>query len=159
MEGIGTILAFLGAALAIILPGIGSGAGVGWVGQASSGVVAEDPDKFGQTLLLQALPGTQGIYGFLSAFMIMLKIGVLGGKLIPVSLGTGVLLLLAALPVAFNCWLTAYYQARTSMASVNIVAKRPEEVGKALIFPAMVETYAVLSFLGSLLLIFGIPVK
>ncbi|MGE5507825.1 MAG: V-type ATP synthase subunit K [Chitinophagales bacterium] len=155
---LGTIMAFAGAALAVILPGIGSGAGVGWVGQASSGVVTEDPDKFGPTLLLQALPGTQGIYGFLSAFMIMLKIGVLGGELVQLPWSTGLLFFLASLPVAINCWLTAYYQARTSMASVNIVAKRPEEVGKALTFPAMVETYAVLSFLASLLLIFGIPV-
>ncbi|MDI6871222.1 MAG: V-type ATP synthase subunit K [Bacillota bacterium] len=156
---LGTVLAFLGAALAVIFPGIGSGIGVGWVGQAASGVVTEDPDKFGQTLLLQALPGTQGIYGFLSAFMIMLKIGVLGGKLVPLPWHTGMLFFLAALPVAMNCWWTAYAQAKTSMACVNIAAKRPEEIGKALTFPAMVETYAVLSFLASLLLIFGIPVE
>lgn len=156
---LGTVLAFLGAGIAVIFPGIGSGVGVGWVGQAASGVVTEDPDKFGQTLLLQALPGTQGIYGFLSAFMIMLKIGVLGGKLVPLSWHTGLLFFLASLPVAMNCWWTAYAQAKTSMACINIVAKRPEEVGKALTFPAMVETYAVLSFLASLLLIFGIPVK
>lgn len=155
---IGTLLAFIGAALSIILPGIGSGAGVGWVGQAASGVVAEDPDKFGQAILLQALPGTQGIYGFLSGFMIMLKAGAIGGKLAQLTLVQGGLLLAAALPVAFVAWLTAYYQARTSMACVNIIAKRPEEVGKALIFPAMVETYAVLSFLASLLLIFAVPV-
>jgi V/A-type H+-transporting ATPase subunit K len=159
MITIGALLAFLGAGLAIILPGVGSGAGVGWVGQSASGVVAEDPDKFGQTILLQALPGTQGIYGFLSGFMIMLKAGAIGGTLKPLSLLEGGLLLASALPVAFVCWLTAYYQARTSMACVNIVAKRPEEVGKALIYPAMVETYSVLSFLASLLLIFAVPVK
>lgn len=154
---IGAVFAILGAALAVVLPAIGSGTGVSWVGQSASGVVTEDPDKFGQVLLLQALPGTQGIYGFLAAFMIMLRIGVFG-EMVPLTLKQGLLFFFAALPIALVGWRTATRQAETSMAAVNIVAKRPEEIGKALTFPAMVETYAVLAFLASLLMITRIPI-
>lgn len=153
---VGTIIAILGAGVAVMLPGIASGTAVGWVGQSASGVVTEDPDKFGQVLLLQALPGTQGIYGFLAAFMVMLRIGVFG-EMIELSLYQGVLFFLASLPIAIVGRGTAYEQAKASMAAVNIVAKRPEEIGKALTFSAMVETYAVLAFLASLLMITGIP--
>ena len=79
----GIVLALLGAALAVGLAGIGSAIGVGLVGQSAAGVVSEDPDKFGQTLLLQALPGTQGIYGLLTGFLIMQRTGVIGGNLLP----------------------------------------------------------------------------
>lgn len=154
---VGAVLAIFGAALAVALPGIGSGTAVSWVGQSASGVVTEDPDRFGQVLLLQALPGTQGIYGFLAAFMIMLRIGVFG-EIMPLTIQQGLLFFFAALPISVVGWRTATMQAKTSMAAVNIVAKRPEEIGKALTFPAMVETYAVLAFLASLLMITRIPI-
>ena len=75
----GQVLALAGAAIAATLGGIGSALGVGVAGQAAAGVVSEDPNKFGQVLLLQALPGTQGIYGLLIAFIVMVKVGLLGG--------------------------------------------------------------------------------
>ncbi|MGE4283992.1 MAG: permease, partial [Clostridia bacterium] len=77
----GNFLAMMGAALAVLLAGTGSAKGVGIVGEAAAGVVTEDPSKFGQALLLQALPGTQGIYGLLTAFVILNKIGVVGGTM------------------------------------------------------------------------------
>ena len=77
----GNFLAVLGAALAVGLGGIGSAKGVGIAGEAAAGLIAEDPDKFGQTLILQALPGTQGIYGFLVGIMVMLNCGFLGAPL------------------------------------------------------------------------------
>ena len=74
----GQNLALLGAALAAGLAGWGSAKGVGIVGQASTGLLTEDPGKFGKALILQALPGTQGIYGLITAFIILFKIGILG---------------------------------------------------------------------------------
>ncbi|MDI3281409.1 MAG: V-type ATP synthase subunit K [Bacillota bacterium] len=160
MITLGSILAFLAIGLAVIFPGIASAKGVGLVGQSAAGVVTEDPDRFGQVLLLQALPGTQGIYGLLTGFMIMMKINVFNpAHFVPLTTSQGVMFLLAALPVAVVGFLSAIYQALASASSVLLVAKRPEEVGKALTFPAMVETYAVLSFLASLLLINGIPMR
>ena len=69
----GNSLALIGAAIAS-LAGVGSGLGVGIAGQAAAGVLAEDPKLFGRTLLLQALPGTQGIYGLLMTFLIFVRV-------------------------------------------------------------------------------------
>ena len=108
----GIVLAILGAALAVVLSGIGSSYGVGLVGQSAAGVITEDPDKFGQTLLLQALPGTQGIYGLLTGFIIMQRIGIIGGNLLPVTPEQGFSILMASLPVAIVGLLSAIYQGR-----------------------------------------------
>lgn len=150
---LGQILALLGAALAVILPGIGSARGVGLVGESASGVITEDPSKFGQTLILQAIPGTQGIYGFLTGFIIILKIGVLGGKILPLTLDQGLLIFGAALPIMIVGLVSAIYQGRVAATGIAIIAKRPEEVAKAITYAAMVETYAVLSLLISILTI------
>ncbi|MEM0475247.1 MAG: V-type ATP synthase subunit K [Candidatus Norongarragalinales archaeon] len=155
---LGMILAVTGAAVAVIVPGIGSAFGVRMVGEACAGVVAEDPDKFGKLLILQALPGTQGIYGLLVAFLVIMKLGLLGGEAVVVSNVVGVQLLLACLPIAIVGLLSAIYQAKVALSSVAIVSKRPEEMGKAIIMPAMVETYAVLSLLASILLVNGVKV-
>ncbi|NLP18874.1 MAG: V-type ATP synthase subunit K [Firmicutes bacterium] len=152
----GIVLALLGAALAVGLAGIGSAIGVGLVGQSASGVVSEDPDKFGQTLLLQALPGTQGIYGLLTGFLIMQRTGVVGGNLLELTMEQGWAVFMAAMPVAIVGLLSAIAQGRAAAAGVGLIAKRPEELGKAIIFAVMVETYAVLALLASILLLFGI---
>ena len=77
---LGTVLALVGAALSTALAGTGSAWGVGIAGQAAAGVVAEDPDQFAKVLILQLLPGTQGIYGLLVTFITLSQIGVLGGE-------------------------------------------------------------------------------
>lgn len=154
----GTVLAVIGAALAVILAGMGSAKGVGIVGQAAAGVVTEDPDKFGQTLLLQALPGTQGIYGLLTAFVILNKIGLIGGNPVELSLAQGGAFLFAALPIAIVGYFSAVAQGKVAAAGVGIVAKRPEELAKGITFAAMVETYAVLALLATILMVFGINV-
>jgi V/A-type H+-transporting ATPase subunit K len=152
----GIVIALLGAALAVVLPGIGSALGVGLVGQSAAGVVTEDPDKFGQTLLLQALPGTQGIYGLLTGFLIMQRVGVIGGNLLDLTTGQGLTVLMAAAPVALVGLLSAIYQGQAAAAGIGLIAKRPEELGKAIIYAVMVETYAVLSLLASIMLLFGL---
>jgi V/A-type H+-transporting ATPase subunit K len=78
---LGTLLGFMAIGLAVIPGGYASSKAVGMVGRAGAGVITEDPDKFGPVLILQALPGTQGVYGFLTGLMIMVKMGVLGGSI------------------------------------------------------------------------------
>ena len=151
----GIVLALLGAALAVGLAGIGSAIGVGLVGQSAAGVVSEDPDKFGQTLLLQALPGTQGIYGLLTGFLIMQRTGVIGGNLLPLTMEQGWAVFMAAMPIAIVGLLSAIAQGRAAAAGVGLIAKRPEELGKAIIYAVMVETYAVLALLASIMLLIG----
>lgn len=154
----GIILAITGAISAIIIAGIGSIFGVKLIGELGAGLISEDPEKFGKILLLEALPGTQGIYGFLTAIMVMLKIGLLGGQSVSISTSVGLQLFLACLPISITGLLSALMQARVAAAGVNIVAKQPAASGKALVLAAMVETYAVLGLLASMLLVNGIKV-
>ncbi len=154
----GVVMAIFGAALAVILAGIGSSKGVGLAGEAAAGVVAEDPSKFGQVLLLQALPATQGIYGTLVAFIILSNIGIIGGELVMISLETGLQMFFAALPMGIMGLVSGIYQGRVSAAGISMVAKRPSEVAKGMVFSAMVETYAILALLISFLAIANIPV-
>ncbi len=154
----GNFLAILGAALAIIMAGVGSAKSVGLVGEAANGVVTEDPDKFGQALLLEALPGTQGIYGLLTGFLILNRIGIVGGTPVELTSQQGIMFLVAALPIAVVGLISAQAQGRAAAAGISLIAKRPQELAKAITFAAMVETYAVLALLGSILMVFGITI-
>ena len=148
---LGLVLAIAGAVLAAALPGIGSAYGVQIGGQAAAGVVSEKPDLFGKLLVLQALPGTQGIYGFLIAVIIMINTGVLSGSMVSVSVIQGLQLIAAALPVAAVGYFSAIRQGRVAAAAMLMTGKRPEMSGKGITMTVMVETYAVLSLLVSFL--------
>ncbi len=152
---LGIVFALLGAALAALMAGAGSAVAVGMGGQAAAGVVTEDPSKFGKVLILQLLPGTQGIYGLLIAFITLSQIGILGGSS-DISLAKGFLYLAACLPMALVGYFSAISQAKASVASIGIVAKKPDQFGKSMIFPAMVETYAIFALLISMLAVNGV---
>ena len=154
----GIVLAAAAAVMSAAMAGVGSAIGVGMAGQAAAGVVSEDPDRFGSCLLLQLLPGTQGIYGLLIAFVIATKAGLLSGGADAVTITNGLNLLFAAIPAAFGGWLSAIAQGKVAVAGINLVAKKPEEFGKAMLMTVMVETYAVLSLLISLLLVNGVKI-
>jgi V/A-type H+-transporting ATPase subunit K len=156
---LGFTLAVFGGALAVILGGIGSAIGVGLAGQASSGVMSEDPEKFGSYLLLVALPGTQGIYGFLSAFLVMLNLGLVGGPLKSPTIHQGWLILIACLPVALAGLVSGIHQGKVCASGVYMVAKQPKDLMKPVIMAALVETYAVLGLLITILLLNGITLK
>ena len=152
----GLALAVGGAALSAALGGIGSSIGVGVAGQSGTGVISEKPELFGKILLLQALPGTQGIYGFLGALLILIQVGIIGGSGASISLETGWQFFFAGLPVGLAGLASGIYQGRVSASGLNAVAKDATNTGKAVIMAAMVETYAVLGFLVSALLVFFI---
>ena len=153
----GQNLAILGAGLAAGLSGIGSAKGVGIVGEASSGLLSEDPSKFGKALALQALPMTQGVYGLVAAFLIIFQIGLFGSP-VELTIAQGAYFLMAAMPYAIVGYASAIKQGRVAAAGVGVVAKRPEEVSKAMIYAAMVETYAVLALLVSFLMLNGVKI-
>jgi V/A-type H+-transporting ATPase subunit K len=156
MELLGLALALFGAALAGGMAGVGSAIGIGIAGESAAGVMTEDPDKFAKCLMLQALPGTQGFYGFIIVFMVMNKLEMFGSPRL-VSWLEGLMIFAACMPVALACWWSAVYQGKTSAAAIQMISKKPDAVGKALVLPAMVETYAVLSLLTSILLLtFGV---
>ena len=146
----GNTLAIIGAALAVILPGIGSAKGVNLVARATAGLISEDPNKYGKSMLLQALPMTQGIYGMVTAFLIMIFGGVMAQDL---SVADGAYYLFAAMPIAFGGLYSAIKQGEVASAGISVLAKRPDAVGKAVISASFVELYAILGLLISLLLI------
>ena len=156
MSQLGLVYALLGAAVAVFLAGAGSAVGVGIAGQAASGVVSEDPSKFAKVLVIQLLPGTQGIYGLLVGFITLSKIGLLGGGILDLTPQQGLLILAACLPVGIVGLISGKSQGQTAAAAIGIVAKKPEQFGKAMLFPAMVETYAILSLLISILAVTNI---
>ena len=150
---LGTFLAILGAALAAGLAGIGSAIGVGMGGQAAAGVTSEDPDKFGSCLILQLLPGTQGIYGLLIAFIVFIKINVFSG-IAAITMEQGLGILAGCMPIAIVGLISAVHQGKVAVSGMALVSKRPEEQSKAIVMAVMVETYAILALLVSFLAVF-----
>ncbi len=146
----GTFLAVLGAALAVLFPCMGSAKGVGMVGESSMGMLTDDPSKFGGALLLQALPGSQGIYGLVTAFIVLFKIGLFGG-LETLTTAQGLFILGACLPITIVGYFSAIKQARVCISGINLISKHPGEVAKAITSAALVETYAIFAVLISLL--------
>ena len=143
---IGFALGLLGAALAAALAGVGSAKGTGIAGEAAAGVVSEDPAKFGKAMILQVLPGTQGLYGFVVFF---LATGKLAAEM---TVGAGLQVIAACLPIALGGLLSAIAQGKVAAASMNILAKKPDDFAKGMIFCTIVELYAIISMLSSTLL-------
>lgn len=143
----GFIFGALGVALAVGMSGIGSAKGVGIAGESVSGLLTEQPEKFGKALILQLLPGTQGLYGFVIGLL------ALGKLTTDTSLSQGIYLLLGCLPVAVVGLWSAIAQGKVSAAAVQILAKRPEHNTKGIVLAVMVETYALIGFVVSILLV------
>ena len=146
VENGGMILGALAVALAALISGMGSAKGVGMVGEAAAGLTVEEPEKFGKALVLQLLPGTQGLYGFVIGFMIMNNIS-------GIDFGQGLYYLMAALPVGIVGYHSAIAQAKVAIGGINILAKNEPEFTRGIVFSVMVELYAILGFVISLLLV------
>lgn len=158
MSQIALGIAYLGAAMAAFMAGIGSAVGIGIAGRSATGVLSEKPERYGQLFLQVVLPGTQGFYGFVIAFFAMGKIAefVQAGAL---DLSTALAILAGCLPIAFAGMLSAIHQGKTCSAGILMTAKRPEMAVKAgVLYAAMVEVYAVLGFLISLLILLALEV-
>ena len=152
----GVVLALIGAAIAVTLAGLGSIKGVGGATEVGMGALAEDSSMFGKMLVLELLPGTQGLYGFIVAFMILLNVGVLGGDAASVSTVQGLLYLVAALPIGVGGLISAIAQGRAAIAGITLSAKKASEFSKAMVSTTLVEIYALLAFLVSLLSVLAI---
>ena len=149
----GAALGMLGAGLAVCLAGAGSARGTGIAGEAGTGLLSEDPSKFGKVMILQVIPGTQGLYGLVVGFMCLLRMGLLDGSYVDMTLIEGLRYLMACLPIAIGGGVSAVAQGRVAAASVNIVAKNPNDWSKGMVLCIIVEFYAILSLLISFLMI------
>lgn len=151
----GLVFAVLAAVIATVLAGVGSAKGVGSAGQASMGVLSEDSSKFGKMLVLTLLPGTQGLYGFIVGFLIIANCGVLGGDM--PSLGQGLAFLAAAASIGIGGLVSGIEQGKTAVSGVAMTAKDDKNFSKAMVSITLVEIYALLSFIVSLLAVISIP--
>ncbi len=106
-------------------------------------------------LILQALPGTQGIYGLLVAFIILFNNPQVFDGSLPLAQGAGYFF--AALPIAIVGYFSAIHQGKVAAAGLTILAKPPEESMKGVMAAGRVETYAVLALLISVLAPFAVP--
>jgi V/A-type H+/Na+-transporting ATPase subunit K len=149
----GTDWALFGAGLAAILGGVGSAWGITIASATVSGILSEDDTKFGKLLPLAAMPGTQGIYCFIAAVLVIIFFGLLGGTS-KLTGAMGFQVFLACQPVGWLCFISAYYQGKTGASAAGIVAA--DKQAPALIFPALVETYAVLSLIVTILMLLGL---
>ena len=135
----GAFFGFLGAALAAGLACVGSAKGTGIAGDAGAGLLAEDPSQFSKCMILQVIPGTQGLYGLVIGFLALMKMGLFDGTVAELSIANGLL--------------SGIAQGRVAAASVNIVAKNPNDWSKGMVLCIIVEFYAILSLLISFLMI------
>lgn len=158
MSNLGLFFAILGAALAVGLAGIGSAKGVGLTGEAAAGLLSEKTDMFGKVVTLQILPGTQGLYGFIIALVLLNKIGVFGGNVVDITLQQGLSLFAACLPIAITGFFSAIYQGRVAAAGISLIAKQPTMLGKSMTLASIVELYAILTLLVSYLTVYNISV-
>ena len=152
----GYAIGLLGAGLAAFLACIGSAKGTGMAGEAGAGLlcqdpgaglIAEDPSKSGKAMILQVIPGTQGLYGFVIWFLAFSKLTA------GMSVEQGFQIMSACLPIAFGGLLSAIAQGKVAAASVNILAKKPDDWSRGMILCIIVEFYAILSLLASFLML------
>lgn len=143
----GQALALLGLALCVILCGAGSSVALWKTGTAAAGVLAEDGKKFAKVLVLAVLPATQGIYGFVLAIIAS------GGVEAGMAAAEGLKILMATLPLTIVGFTSALFQGLTSVSAILAVAKDESISGKLILFPAMVETYAILALVISIMLL------
>lgn len=153
---LGTAIALLGAALAVGLSCVGSAKGTGIAGEAGAGLLSEQPEKFSKVLILQVIPGTQGLYGLVIWFMAFNKLGGFSGGIAQLAINDGFAYFCACLPMALGGLLSAIAQGRVAAASIGILAKKENEWSKGMILCIIVEFYAILCLLASFLTIISL---
>ena len=152
----GAFFGFLGAALAAGLACVGSAKGTGIAGEAGTGLLCEDPSKFGKVMILQVIPGTQGLYGLVVWFFAVFRMGLLDGTAFDMTVQEGLRYFVACLPMALGGLFSAIAQGRVAAGSINLLAKKPDDWSKGMVLCITVEFYAILSLLASMLMIINI---
>ncbi len=153
---LGTAYALLGAVIAVALAGAGSAIGLQISGTAQAGVLSVNPKLFSKTVVIQVLPATQGIYGMVVAFLAFLNTSIMSGTPADYNVETGMAVLLVCLGIGVGGLVSAIFQGKAAAGWINAISKKSELSGRSLIVVGMIETYALLSFVISLLAVIGI---
>jgi len=141
------IITIIGIVVSILPSGVGSAKGAATIGKAAAALISEQPEKFGQSLVLQMMSASQGLYGFIVGFLIFMNLG--DGLTFTMALrclGSGVLMGLTG-------YFTAIQQSIAATAGIQILAKKPEHSTKGVVYSAMIETFAIFAFVISVLII------
>ena len=152
----GLAIGLLGAGLAACMAGAGSAVGTGIAGEAGAGLITEDPSKFGKAMILQVIPGTQGLYGLVVFFVAIMNMGLLDGTALNLSFVDGCRYFAACMPIAIGGGISAVAQGRVAAGSINILARQPEHWSKGMVLCIVVEFYAILSLLASIMMLLNI---
>ena len=153
----GLAIGFLGASLACGLSCAGSARGCGIAGEAGNGLLCEDPSAFGKVMILQVIPGTQGLYGLVVWFFALLQMGVFSGTAVGMSVADGLRVACACIPMATGCAISAPAQGRVAATAITLMAKRPNDWAKGIILGrALGALYAALCLLASFLMLLNL---
>ena len=154
----GLAIGFLGASLACGLSCAGSAKGCGIAGERGANLLCEDPSAFGKVMILQVIPGTQGLYGLVVWFFALMQMGVFGGNVSPTSLSIadGLRVACACVPMMTGCAISAPAQGRVAANAITLMSKRPNDWAKGIILCITVEFYAILSLLASFLMLLNL---
>ncbi len=143
----GNVIGIIGIALYVLLCGIGSSIGLYKTGTAAAGVLGENPKKFGKVLVLVLLPATQGIYGFIIGIIASSSLGDIA------TVAQGWTLFGAVMPMAVSGLITGFFQGKSAVNCIYAVGKQDSLGGKLIIYPAMIEFYAILGLIISIMLV------
>ncbi len=149
----GLAIGLLGAGLAACMACAGSAIGTGLAGEAGAGLITEEPEKFGKAMVLQVIPGTQGLYGLVVFFVAIMQMGLLDGSAANLSFVDGCRYFAACMPIAIGGLVSAIGQGKVAAASVSLLAKNPDHWAKGMILCIIVEFYAILSLLASMMML------
>ena len=150
--GNGYVIAMIGVALCVLLCGVGSSIGLFKTGRAASGVLSENPKKFGKLMVLVLLPATQGIYGFIIAIIAQSSLAA------EMTTWQGWAFLGAVVPMMLSGLITGIFQGKSAVNCIYAVGKQDSLGGKLIIYPAMIEFYAILGLIISIMLTSIVPI-
>lgn len=153
-------IAIGGISISIGLSAIGSSIGSGIVARVGASLVAKEPEKFSQVLILSALPSSQSLYGFLYGIIIMLRTGLLQGQLLPtITEQVAWQFFFSAFPVGIACLVSAIVQGQVAASGVKIVAEDPANANQGIVLAALIESFSIFGLIMSILIAFvGIAV-
>ncbi|MBO5362717.1 MAG: V-type ATP synthase subunit K [Clostridia bacterium] len=143
----GYVIAILSIALCVLVCGIGSCLGLYKTSTAAAGVLSEDPKKFGKVMVLVLLPATQGIYGFIIGIIASSSLAEISTQ------AEGWAMLGALLPMIVSGLVSAFVQGKAAANCIKAVGKQESLSGKLIVYPGMIEFYAILGLIISIMLV------
>jgi V/A-type H+-transporting ATPase subunit K len=150
--GAAIILAYMGLALMIGLSGIGSAMGVSIAGSASIGALKKNSNAFGSYMLLSALAGTQGLYGF-GGFFIINTSGILNDN---ITMLQGISILACGIALGVVCLVSAIKQGQICAHGISGIGSGFDLFGKTMVLAVFPELYAIISFAATFLIVSGL---